>query len=352
METDDKETEHSPAVIRVPFQRLCETMCRCLILRGFTQDRGARCAAIIAENSLVGVPSHGVNRFLRFIEGIERGWVDPRSSPHRLGSHGALEQWDGRLGPGPLNAEFAMQRALEIASAQGVGCVGLRNTNHWLRAGTYAWQAAQAGSLGLCFTNTEPNLPPWGSTEAKLGNNPIAVAVPRADGRHVMFDGAMSQFSYGALETAILEGRQLPVPGGFDRLGAITTDPNEIISSRRPLPIGYWKGSGLALVLDLVSALVSGGQSSAMIGQQEAEYGVSQVFLAFGTQILTVRTRAVVEETLHDLCRAQTDDGRHVTYPGERIAERRQTNMRTGVPVSAQVWGEITRLASQGEVAG
>src|SRR5205823_1096144 len=142
-----------------------------------------------------------------------------------------------------------------------LGCVALKNTNHWMRGGSYGWQAAEAGVIGICWTNTMPNLPPWGASDQRLGNNPLVIAVPRPPG-HVVLDMAMSQFSYGALASYRLRGEQLPVAGGFDIDGQLTRDPAAIEHSGRPLPIGFWKGSGLALMLDMLAALLSGGRAT------------------------------------------------------------------------------------------
>src|SRR4029077_4230593 len=104
---------------------------------------------------------------------------------------------------------------------------------------------------------TLPNLPPWGADEPRIGNNPIVMAVPR-DGGHVVLDMAMSQFSYGAPRSYPPRGEQLPVDGGFDRDGHLTRDPAAIEASKRPLPIGSWKGSGLSMLLDMMAELLSG----------------------------------------------------------------------------------------------
>src|SRR6185436_16037737 len=132
-------------------------------------------------------------------ETIKNGIVDIHAAPELIGSHGAIEQWDGRRGVGNLNAHASMSRAISLARADGIGCVALRNTNHWMRGGNYGWQAVEAGVIGICWTNTMPNLPPWGASEPSLGNNPLVIGVPRTNG-HVVLDMAMSQFSYGTLE--------------------------------------------------------------------------------------------------------------------------------------------------------
>jgi LDH2 family malate/lactate/ureidoglycolate dehydrogenase len=133
-----------------------------------------------------------------------------------------------------------------------------------MRGGTYGWQAADAGVIGICWTNTLPNLPAWGADTPRIGNNPLVMAVPRPEG-HLVLDMAMSQFSYGALAAYRSRGESLPVPGGFDSAGAITSDPGAIEASRRPLPIGFWKGAGLSIMLDAIAASLAGGRASHQI---------------------------------------------------------------------------------------
>ena len=119
-------------------------------------------------------PSHGLNLFPRLIAMIRAGVVDVHARPVRVSAAGALERWDGQRGIGNLNAHASMDAAIALARVHGIGCVALANTNHWMRGGAFGWQAAEAGVIGLCWTNTLPNLPPWGDTVPRVGNNPLA----------------------------------------------------------------------------------------------------------------------------------------------------------------------------------
>src|SRR5262249_36973433 len=239
---------------RIAYQEVYETLLQILLKLGFSGWRAQLCARLFTEASCDGVYSHGVNRFPRFRQMIESGVVDVQAEPVLAAQLGAVERWDGKCGPGNLNAFVSMERAIALSRQHGVGCVALANTNHWMRGGSYGWQAAEAGGIGICWTNTMPNLPPWGATEARLCNNPLVLAVRRAEG-HIVLDMAMSQFSYGTLEAYRISNEELPVNGGFDAGGELTRDAAAIEASGRPLPIGYWKGSGLALLLDMLAAL-------------------------------------------------------------------------------------------------
>ncbi|HEY1766784.1 MAG TPA: 3-dehydro-L-gulonate 2-dehydrogenase, partial [Terracidiphilus sp.] len=239
---------------RIPFAEVQEQLASVLRNLGFADARACTCARLFAETTCDGVYTHGINRFPRYVATIRNGSVVTDAEPQRIAGFGALERWDGQRGPGNLNALAMMERALALSREHGVGCVALGNTNHWMRGGTYGWQAAEAGFVGICWTNTMPNLPPWGGAERVIGNNPLVIAVPRPAGP-VVLDMAMSQFSYGTLESYRKRGELLPVDGGFDIDGNLTRDPAAIEKSWRPLPVGYWKGSGLSIVLDMIAAM-------------------------------------------------------------------------------------------------
>jgi 3-dehydro-L-gulonate 2-dehydrogenase len=335
---------------RVAYDELRHTLERVLLGLGLEGEDAALCARLFADASRDGVASHGLNRVPRFAQAVRDGVVDPRARPECVAAFGAVERWDGRLGAGPTNAWRAMARAIALARAHGVGCVALGNTNHWMRGGSYGWQAADAGVVGICWTNTMPNLPPWGARAPRLGNNPLVLAVPRRAGAadppgdpHVVLDMAMSQFSFGALESYRRRGERLPVPGGFDADGALTDDPGAIEASGRALPIGYWKGSGLALLLDLIAATLAGGRATHQVPADPArESGLSQLFLALdpGSVLGADAARAIVDGVLAELRGADGD----VRYPGERTLATRARSLRDGVPVDDEVWARVRAL--------
>jgi 3-dehydro-L-gulonate 2-dehydrogenase len=188
------------------------------------------------------------------------------------------------------------------------------------------------------------NLPAWGAPDPRVGNNPLVIAVPHADGP-VVLDMAMSQFSFGALESYRLKGEQLPVDGGFDSAGNLTRDPAAIEASQRALPIGYWKGSGLAMVLDMLAALLSGGLATHQIPVDIIrESRLSQVFLAFDLATIdTAGNREAVIAGILDSVRGP-QSGARLRLPGDRIARTRRENLEHGIPVDDRVWQRICEL--------
>lgn len=333
-------------MLRIPFDQMYGVFRSVLLREGFSAERAELCARLFAEASRDGVYSHGLNRFPLFIDYVRKGYVRMDAEPELIEQMGVMERWDGHSGVGNLNAYFSMGRAVELAKRHGMGCVALRRTNHWMRAGSYGWQAAEAGCIGICWTNTIPNMPPWGSSQNKLGNNPLVIAVPGPDGP-IVLDIAMSQFSYGKLGIHAASGEPLPVDGGFDREGRPSRDAAAVIETRRAMPIGFWKGSGLSFVLDLVATLLSGGNSAMDTGKLGTERDLSQVFLAFDYERLPDQStlRDKVKEMIADLHQAAPDEqGGKARYPGEETLRVRARNMRDGIPVDPAIWQRVLEL--------
>jgi 3-dehydro-L-gulonate 2-dehydrogenase len=333
-------------MLRIPFAVMVAELERVLLKTGFTPPRAGLCAHLFAQASRDGVYSHGLNRFARFMDYIQKGLIDIHAEPVLKKQLGALEQWDGRKGPGNLNAWACMNRAMELARHHTLGCVALANTNHWMRAGNYGWQAVDAGLAAICWTNTQPNMPAWGGRTPKIGNNPLVIAVPRASGALVV-DTAMSQFSFGKLESYRLQEQKLPVPGGFDDNGNLTHDPAVIEKNWQVLPIGYWKGASLSIMLDVMAAALAGGLTVHEIGRQPEECRLSQVFMAF--DIRQIGSLAFLEQLLDQVIAdlhqsVLRDGGDPVRYPGEHTLATRAENIKLGVPVQETIWQKILTM--------
>lgn len=336
---------------RIPFDLMKSTIKQAFLNAGMPEEKADISAQIHTESSCDGVYSHGLNRVERFVDYIGKGWVDVHAEPLLEKSIDNIEIYNGKLGPGILNARFAMNRATELASIHGLGMVSLNNTTHWMRGGAYGWQAADKGFAAICWTNTESCMPVWGGKSEAIGNNPFIMAVPRKEG-HLVLDMAMSQYSYGKLQVTRLKSERLPYPGGFDQSGTLTNNPGEIEQTRRILPTGYWKGSGFAVMLDLFSALLSGGLTTAKI--DKAGLGscgsCCQIFIAIDP--LKFNSVAFVEnaiqETIQQIKLSQkAEDVNEIYYPGEQSLKTRKENLEMGIPVDNGVWAKVKELAQK-----
>lgn len=334
------------STINISAEKMLFEFKRILTGHKFKEENALQCAEIFTNNSIDGVYSHGVNRFAGFIKLVDDGFIRPNNMPSLKSKHAGIEQWDGNLGAGPLNAIYATDTAINLSQKYGIGCVVLSNTNHWMRGGTYGWHAAKKGFVFIGWTNTIANMPAWGAVDNRLGNNPLVLAVPYKD-EAIVLDMAMSQYSFGKMELAKMKDEKLSIHGGYNSAGQLTNDPSEIIASRRLLPIGYWKGAGLSLLLDVLATILSGGLSTYEISKSKVETAISQVFIALDISKLQNHSSIpqMIDNIINDYHRSAMDDEKNkIVYPGERVLETRKENLAHGIPVLKNIWEEIMRL--------
>jgi len=333
--------------LRIPSGEMQDVLYRLFLKHGFSEAKAQMLAKVHTESTLDGVNSHGINRVPLFIEYIKKGVVMVDREAEKAEVFGSIERWDGHQGSGIINAVKCTRRAIELAKLHGMGMVALRNTNHWMRGGTYGWMAADADCISICFTNTQANMPPWGGKDSRIGNNPFIVSIPREEGHHVVLDMAMSQFAFGKIHDYKLRGEKLPYPGGWDEENELSRDPEKILANERGLPIGYWKGSALSMILDMLASLLSAGDSTRHIAARDYETGISQVYLCIYPEIF--KDRDLQDKLLGEIIEYTRDvapmhSGDRTYYPGERSFHTRTRNLEEGIPVSDEVWQKIVNL--------
>jgi len=162
----------------------------------------------------------------------------------------------------------------------------------------------------------------------------------------IVLDMAMSQYSYGAMELSVLKEEKLAVYGGYDEKGQLTTDPSAILSSCRPVPVGYWKGAGLALLLDILAAVLSGGLSVHEIAREQTESRLSQVFIAIDIAGLVNSSSIprLIQNIIDDYHQSTPEDKKRISFPGERVLQTRKENLANGIPVLEKFWNQVLAL--------
>ena len=335
-------------MIYVQYQEAVEKMAKGLE-RYLDRETAVRFAEVFAGNSLDGVYSHGMNRYARYLGDMESGLCDAKvTEAEKVSGIGGLEVWDAHFGVGPLIAQQAAQRAIDLAKTHGIACVALRNNSHWLRAGRYGLMMADAGMMGICMTNTCMNLTAYGAMEPSTGNNPITFAIPRKEGSLVM-DMAVSQYAYGKLEIMAQEGGMLDTACGYDLEGNLTNDPKKIIESGLMLPMAMWKGSALSIMIDLMTSMLSLGRTSLEIGKpSDGEAGMSQMFICMNPAAVVDMDKAEeqMEKSIAFLNSLQLNGvkgGVHV--PGQNLKKTRARNLERGIPVTEETWQKILDAA-------
>jgi LDH2 family malate/lactate/ureidoglycolate dehydrogenase len=334
--------------IRIPHAQLVSVIAKALADAGVPANVCAVEAGVMAEADLLGVPSHGVRMLPGLVWGIRDGRVTANPQIKIIRERPASCVLDGDNGPGRFVSVQAMQQAIERAKRAGIGACLATRVTHWGRAHAYACRAAQAGMIGICTTNAIPNMLAWGSTRPLLGNNPLAIAVPRGRGREaIVLDMAMSQAAVGKIGTFLREGKKVPANWGLDAEGKSSDDPAAILAGRKILPFGDHKGVGLALIMELLTGALTGGLFSHEIAQADPtglDAGSSKLFLALDIPAFVDAERfgQRVEEWIAWL--HQAEPGLTITLPGERGWQTRERYLAEGIPIHAEIVAQLEMI--------
>jgi LDH2 family malate/lactate/ureidoglycolate dehydrogenase len=334
--------------IRIPHAQLVSVIAKALADAGVPANVCAVEAGVMAEADLLGVPSHGVRMLPGLVWGIRDGRVTANPQIKIIRERPASCVLDGDNGPGRFVSVQAMQQAIERAKRAGIGACLATRVTHWGRAHAYACRAAQAGMIGICTTNAIPNMLAWGSTRPLLGNNPLAIAVPRGRGREaIVLDMAMSQAAVGKIGTFLREGKKVPANWGLDAEGKSSDDPAAILAGKKILPFGVHKGVGLALIMELLTGALTGGLFSHEIAQADPtglDAGSSKLFLALDIPAFVDAERfdQRVEEWIAWL--HQAEPGLTITLPGERGWQTRERYLAEGIPIHAEIVAQLEMI--------
>jgi LDH2 family malate/lactate/ureidoglycolate dehydrogenase len=331
--------------VRVTLDQLAEWIRAVLESEGVPSRIAWIEADVMAEADLHGVPSHGVRMLPNLIQALRLGQATRNPNLRVLRHHAAVMLLDCDHGPGRYTSARAMGHAVARAREYGIGfCLAIRTT-HWGRAHAYALRAARNGMVGLCATNAIPNMTAWGSARPVLGNNPLAIGVPQP-GAPLVLDMAMSQAAVGKVGTWLREGLRVPQGWGLDREGQPTDDPAKILESGRLLPCGGHKGAGLALMIELLTAGLSGGPLSHEIVETDRsglDAGSTKLFLAIDPECFgEPGTLARRSGDLAAWLRAHA--GVSIKLPGDRGREARRRNLEEGIPIHPAIASALTSL--------
>jgi LDH2 family malate/lactate/ureidoglycolate dehydrogenase len=331
---------------------------------GLDTSQSAETAQSILYADLSGISSHGIQRLPFYRRCIAEGFVDIASRPEVVRQTPSTALLDARRGLGQLAAAEGMRLAIALAAASGIGAVCVRDSNHFGTAGYYAAQASAQGLLGLCCTNSYPIMPATFGSLPLIGSNPVAFAFPSSP-HDFLYDASSTVVSLGRVELYEKLGQRLPEPWGMDAQGLPTHDPSEIVGmspegGRGVYPLGGpfestggHKGYGQGLMVEILTAVLSGGLTAAGIADAGG-VGACHFFAAIDLGCFgdPVQMRAELEGYCARLRSSNVHNpGQRVYIPGEKEAESRQRRLVEGLEFAAPIWEEFAGLLSDARVA-
>ncbi|UCF99544.1 MAG: Ldh family oxidoreductase [Spirochaetaceae bacterium] len=314
---------------------------------------GLQEAALVSENlvaaELRGVPTHGINLLPAILERIAAGQMDIPTQLKVIADELAITHIDGGNGFGQTAAAEGMRRSIEKARRYGIGFSLIRNTNNIGLLALYSLMAAKEGMVGVCACNGAASMAPWGGAEPFFGTNPFSIAVPGGAGDPVVLDMSTTVVARGKIRRAARLKERIPFGWALDASGAPTDDPEAAIQGTL-MPVGEYKGYGMAFFIDLICGLLSGSSYARAVRtfhKPDGPTGVGVMTLAIDINRFMPLDHfsKLIDEHIRMIRGSTKARGQNRIYlPGEIEVEREDLNKTRGVEVDSPVVKAIDAL--------
>jgi len=358
--------------LRVNNQKLTQLVQNVFSSFGISPEEAFICADNLVLADLRGIPSHGVARLRRYVTGMSNGTILQHNKPKVVRETPSTATVDGQAGLGQIVGYFSASKAIEKARKTGVGIVAVRNSNHYGIAGYYSQMMLDAGLLGISMTNSAPLVVPTFGRKMIIGTNPISMTAPTRRNKPFFLDMATSVVPRGKLEVYDRLEKSMPEGWAVDAKGQITTDATNVLKNMVTrlgggiLPLGGegelyggYKGYGIALLVDILCGVLSGGAYADMVdtrgpGGEGQPAQVAHFFMALNIENFV--EMEIFQEKMDDLIdrlkeSAKAEGQDRIYIHGEKEYELYEKHRQTGVPLEENVYETLQAIAGERGVA-
>ena len=344
--------------LRVKAQRLEDFTARAFQAVGISPADARSIAELMVRADMQGSEGHGVFRLPQYVRRIKGGAVNTKPHIRVVREAAGMALVDGDNGMGHLVMRFATGKAIEKAKIAGVAWVGVKWSNHAGPASLYAAMPLEHDMAGLYLAVGNANhLPAWGGLDMLLSTNPIAVAVPAGEERPIVLDMATTVAAYGKVKTKAQRGEMMPEGWMMDRQGRPLTDPRRA-NDGFLLPIGGYKGYGLALIFGLLAGTLNG----AAMGKDVVDFNADDntptntghVIVAINVEAFqpVAEFKRSVDTLIRDLRASRRLPGvDRIRLPGEGSHAARADRVQNGIPLPAPLAAALDQLAGELKIA-
>ncbi len=299
-------------------------------------------ALICAE--IDGQSGHGLSRIPSYVQQLSSGKVDGNAKPAIVGSNGAVIRIDAKNGFAYPALSLAIKELTSCSKKYGIAVTSISHSHHFGQAGRHVERLAESGLIGLMFGNTPKAIPPWGGSKALFGTNPIAFSSPRSKAPPLVVDLSLSKVARGKVMLANQKNERIPQGWAIDEKGNPTSDAKKALAGAM-LPIGDAKGSALALMIEILSAALTGSnfgfEASSFFDSEGDSPGVGQLLIAidpsfFSGDVFSERVETIVSAIL---------DQPSTRLPGNKRLEKRKWREKTKkIAIPQELYDEIAKL--------
>lgn len=323
---------------RVNVQELTDKVRRAFLGVGVSEEIADTMAEVLVDTEMKGVFTHGIIRVPNYVRCIREGGIKPAADLDILSETPTMAHVSGHGGLGIPIAKAAMKIAIKKAKECGIGIVSVKASHHLGAVGYYANMAAEEGLIGMTMSNGNPMLAPTGSCEKKLGNNPFAYATPAGKYGTVLYDIAISATSDMKIIDMNKKGLTLPEGWLINSKGEPTTNPADYLAGGVLIPFGGYKGYGLALMVELLTACLGCSGMTHEVAAwnrtpKEDGGNVGHFLMAIDPKAMTGEDGFAkrAEELIDQMKASKLANGAtEILYPGEKEKIKKAECLRTG----------------------
>jgi len=335
-------------IYSVPVSRLQEIVNTIFRKNGLNEADTAIMTDSLIDANLRGMHSHGVLRVENYVNRLKAGGTVPNAEIKVIKETPFSAVLDGGSGLGAVVSMRAVEICRKKAEEFGIGCVAVRNSNHYGTSAYYCEHMAKDDMIAFSCSNVQPMMSPPGGTKVAIGNNPFSMVTPAGKYHYVTSDMATSQVAWGKVMDYRFLNKKLPGPFGVDAEGNATDDPHASIFLA---PMGAHKGYGIAVLLEILCSLLAGGEYGnnigSMYGALDKPNKLSHFFMA--VKISAFRDlddfKADMEGFVEYLQSIPSGDGGHIIVPGELEERNKQKQMEAGIEITEELARELLGMA-------
>jgi LDH2 family malate/lactate/ureidoglycolate dehydrogenase len=320
---------------------------------GMPPDDAKLVAKLLVKADLRGYPGHGVTRVAPYLKWIKDGTINLRERPRVVQEGKITAVIEGNHYIGQAAAHMAMQLAIKKAKEHGAGVVTVRRASHSGRLADYMEMAADAGLIAMGAVSVGSGTTTlYGGMERIIGTHPMAFGIPARNGRHIILDFATASMSMGEIQKRVAKKEPIPDDVMLDGHGNPTNDFKALLGPPRGvfLPFGGYKGSGVALITEILGGLLT-GNGLAKNWWDKGGHGINGIFL----QAIAVEEFQPLDEFLDRVdeliafvrSRKTAPGFKEILLPGEQGRKNEERQMRDGVEIDEATWTEVKKVASE-----
>jgi LDH2 family malate/lactate/ureidoglycolate dehydrogenase len=318
------------------------------INHGLSNNHAAISSNAIINAELVGAHSHGLSRLKMYCERISKKVINPKPKIKIKKISQSISFIDANNSIGFVAADIAIKKAIQNSKKTGIGMVAVKNSGHYGLSGYYAEQAVKKNLVTMIYTNAPPAVAPHGAIKSLFGTNPICFGTPTGSKIPFILDTSISMINRGKIRLSARNNQEIPKDVALDKFGKPTTDAMKALKGVQ-LPIGSFRGSGLAWMVDILSGVLTGSNHAGRVKDPfddfSAPQNVGHLFITFKTNLFVSDYNSRIKNNIRTIKRLPKVKGvKDIMYPGENKFKRFKMNSKKDIRVSKIIKKDLEML--------